>query len=939
VVWGDGTIDTLAGTATSDSHAYTSTGTAPTKTFTAYVNATDNFGLTGQSSKATKTISDKPPTVSFTESLTSATTGQAIVLTITSSDPDGTVSSLKASWGDGSIDTLAGTAASDSHSYSSSGTFTVYVNATDNSASTTKSVSATKTITGVTINISFTENTTSATTGQSITLTITASESGGTISSLKMVWGDGTVDTLAGTATTDSHAYTSTGSTLTKTFQVYVNATDSTGRTAKSSVATKTITDKPPTVSFTESATSASTGTSITLTITAADSDGTVSSLKVSWGDGTLDILAGTATTDSHAYSTGGSFTVYVNATDNSGSTTKSTSATKTITGVTINVSFTEDTTSAMTGQTITLTISASESGGTISSLKVVWGDGTIDSLAGTATTDSHAYVSTGNSPTKTFQVYVNATDSTGRTGKSSTATKSISDRSPVASFTESTTSSLTGVSISFDATASSDPDGTIASYSWNFGDGNAGTGVTTSHSYAAAGSYTVTLTVTDNSGSTNTAQSTKTISQAINIPPTVTFTEDKTTAKTGETITLTITASDPDDTVASISVDWGDGKIDTLPGTATTATHSYTSTGNAPNKTFTVTVTATDSRGANGTSAPATKLIMDRPPGVSFTESSTTANTGQSITLTITASDPDGTIANIVVYWGDGTVDTLPGTATSDSHAYSIPNTYNIFVNATDNSGLSTWTPIATKTITQVTGASFSLTFQAFDADDFENSVGQLDVWLNGNLVVNIPGGQTGSGDFAAYTNTWISFGPFDLTNLMLQGTNNITFSDPLASHETQVRHVKIVSGGQTILNFPGTREIDPTESLTILFSNPPLHLSSFTASPVPVVEGHIVTFTATYTGGVGPFRCNFNFGDSSTTSIISAGQSCSAVHTYNFDGNFTATVSVRGANINDRAKGAFLVTVTEDATLGLAPALLAGVSTASKFNVRPDD
>jgi PKD repeat protein len=62
-------------------------------------------------------------------------------------------------------------------------------------------------------------------------------------------------------------------------------------------------------------------------------------------------------------------------------------------------------------------------------------------------------------------------------------------------------TSSCTGSSCSFDATASSDPDGSVASYSWDFGDGTHATGATATHGYAAAGSYTVTLTVTDNGG------------------------------------------------------------------------------------------------------------------------------------------------------------------------------------------------------------------------------------------------------------------------------------------------------------------------------------------------------------------------------------------------------------------------------------------------------
>lgn len=73
------------------------------------------------------------------------------------------------------------------------------------------------------------------------------------------------------------------------------------------------------------------------------------------------------------------------------------------------------------------------------------------------------------------------------------------SNQSPVASFT----ASCTLLACSTDATASSDPDGTIASYAWAFGDSSTASGVTASHSYAAAGSYTITLTVTDNLGAT----------------------------------------------------------------------------------------------------------------------------------------------------------------------------------------------------------------------------------------------------------------------------------------------------------------------------------------------------------------------------------------------------------------------------------------------------
>ncbi len=59
---------------------------------------------------------------------------------------------------------------------------------------------------------------------------------------------------------------------------------------------------------------------------------------------------------------------------------------------------------------------------------------------------------------------------------------------------------------MNFSGTGSSDPDGTIVSYTWNFGDGSGQTGgVSAQRTYGTAGTYTATLTVTDNTGLTGT--------------------------------------------------------------------------------------------------------------------------------------------------------------------------------------------------------------------------------------------------------------------------------------------------------------------------------------------------------------------------------------------------------------------------------------------------
>lgn len=71
----------------------------------------------------------------------------------------------------------------------------------------------------------------------------------------------------------------------------------------------------------------------------------------------------------------------------------------------------------------------------------------------------------------------------------------------PVASFSFSPKTPAENTEITFDSSASYDPDGKIASYEWDFGDSSVGKGQVVKHSYASEGSYEVTLTVKDNDG------------------------------------------------------------------------------------------------------------------------------------------------------------------------------------------------------------------------------------------------------------------------------------------------------------------------------------------------------------------------------------------------------------------------------------------------------
>ncbi|HYV32697.1 MAG TPA: PQQ-dependent sugar dehydrogenase [Candidatus Binatia bacterium] len=133
----------------------------------------------------------------------------------------------------------------------------------------------------------------------------------------------------------------------------------------------------------------------------------------------------------------------------------------------------------------------------------------------------------------------------------------------PKAVATASKTYGPSPLTVQFDGSASSDPEGHPLTYAWNFGDASmVSTQATPSHTFLApAGaptSYTVTLIVTDNSNAT--AQATLLIS-ANNTPPTVTITSPTNGMRyplTSETTyTLSANVSDAEHGPSQLTCEW----------------------------------------------------------------------------------------------------------------------------------------------------------------------------------------------------------------------------------------------------------------------------------------------------------------------------------------------------------------------------------------------
>jgi PKD repeat protein len=129
------------------------------------------------------------------------------------------------------------------------------------------------------------------------------------------------------------------------------------------------------------------------------------------------------------------------------------------------------------------------------------FGDGTTGAGAAVA----HSFTAAG-----TYTTTLTVTDSQGLTATASTpvvvtAPVATTNKAPVAAATATPTSGTAPLTVQFDASASTDSDGSIASYLWKFGDGSTATGKTASHTYTTAADYAATLVVTDNRGATGT--------------------------------------------------------------------------------------------------------------------------------------------------------------------------------------------------------------------------------------------------------------------------------------------------------------------------------------------------------------------------------------------------------------------------------------------------
>ena len=305
-----------------------------------------------------------------------------------------------------------------------------------------------------------------------------------------------------------------------------------------------------------------------------------------------------------------------------------------------------------------------------------IWGDGTSAPNAGP--TPKHTYAAS-----CICQVSLTVDDGFGGVNKNNTVaiiTVSGGNEQPVAD-ANGPYQSTVDVPVTFDATASTDPDGDALLYDWDYGDDSevdVDAGPTPSHTYTAAGVFAATVVVYDgNIVNGDDAAAAFIYIAAGNVAPTA----DAGGPYNGTTDVAVnfdgTSSADSDGEIVRYDWDYGDGSaLDEDAGP--TPSHTYTVAAE-----YTATLTVTDDDGATDSSDKVVAIDQANMPPVADAGLPYTGTVDVAVSFDGSGStDSDGTIASYAWDFGDGAT----ATGVAPTHTYTSSDLFTVTLTVTDD-------------------------------------------------------------------------------------------------------------------------------------------------------------------------------------------------------------------------------------------------------------
>ncbi len=525
---------------------------------------------------------------------------------------------------------------------------------------------------------------------------------------------------------------------------------DSLGLTGADTITIQIVANQPPVVQFTAPANNSQsiTGQPLTLNVTATDPDGTVTKVDFFAGGA----LIGTDNTAPFSLIwtpvVAGNYSVVATATDDQGETNSAILSISVVSNLSPLVQVTQPTnlTTFSQSQSVSIAATASDPDGTVTQVQFYVGNTLVQ------TDVTSPYTATWSpSGTGTFFVKAIATDNMGALGKDSVQITVVPNQKPVVSITQpaNNSSKPLNVAVPFSATAS-DPDGTVSKVEFFVNGSLIGTqflpGYNASWTPTSPGFFTLVAKATDNQGATGADTIYVTVT---NQKPVVSITSpaNNSSKTVGLPFTITATASDPDGTVASVSF-YHNGVLITTDATSPySAIWSPTATGNVILK-----AVATDNFGTTGADSITLVIAPNQAPIVTITQpaNNSSQSINQPVTITATATDPDGTVTKVEFF--NGTTLLFTDTQAPYSYSWSPPaaGIYTLTAKATDNanqvgSASVTITVVPNQSplvqITSPTGltsffAGIPINIQA-TASDQDGTVNSVTFLINGSTVL----------------------------------------------------------------------------------------------------------------------------------------------------------------------------------------------------------